>query len=341
MIADNPQTRRRPTIVDVASVAGVSRGTVSRVINGGRWVSPESRHAVEKAIRATGYRTNAHARSLVTGRSNTLAFLLTEAPHFRFQDPNMGLLIQGASEGADSHDVAVVLLLARTSADRQRVIGYIQQGHVDGVMLTGGIGAIPMIDELLRHNIPTVISGPPRGYENLVPYVSTDERDAGKRATAHLMSLGRHTIATITGPLDTNEGVLRFEGYREALGDDFDDRLVAHGMWGSGTDSGYQAMRELLALRPDIDAVFAQSDGLAAGTMAALKEAGRRIPQDVAVCGFDDSGFAATLDPPLTSMHMPFDQIGAEMVRIVLASIDNQSPASIAFRSPLVQRSSA
>ncbi|HYP74058.1 MAG TPA: LacI family DNA-binding transcriptional regulator, partial [Microbacterium sp.] len=126
---------RRPTIRDVAAVAGVSHGTVSRVINGGHWVSPEARAAVEEAIRTTGYTTNHAARSLATGRSGSLAFLLTEPQHLLFSDPTFALLLRGAAERLAQRSMTLVLLVAGTPAERESVAHFIRAGHVDGVLL--------------------------------------------------------------------------------------------------------------------------------------------------------------------------------------------------------------
>jgi DNA-binding LacI/PurR family transcriptional regulator len=153
---------------------------------------------------------------------------------------------------------------------------------------------------------------------------------------AHLRSLGRRRIATIAGPLDTPGGVTRLEGYRAELGDDLDEALVRHGDYGRA--SGEAAMRDLLAAEPDVDAVFAANDRMAAGALDALATAGRRVPEDVAVGGFDDSSIAESTSPALTPMRQPFDRISSEMVRLLLQLIDGQKPAAITLPTELVRR---
>ncbi len=330
--------RRRPTIKDVAAAAGVSRGTVSRVINGGHWVSPASREAIEEAIRTTGYRVNQHARSLVTGRSDSLAFLLTEPQHLLFADPTFALLLRGAAEALAEHRKTLILLVAHTPAERERVTAYLGAGHVDGAMLISSHANEPLIGALIEQGVPLVSCGLPIGYADQVSSVSVDEAGGARAVVAHLLSRGRRRIAIITGPLDTPGGRFRLEGYREELGEHFHPALVAHGDY--SLESGTRAMDELLERAPDLDAVFAASDLMAAGALTALRRHGRSVPDDVAVAGFDDSGLAATTDPPLTTMHQPFDRISAEMVRVLLEVIDGADHAAVTMPADLVVRAS-
>ncbi|GAA4734188.1 LacI family DNA-binding transcriptional regulator [Isoptericola chiayiensis] len=333
------KTPRRPTIRDVAAAAGVSRGTVSRFLNGGHWVSPEARTAVEDAIKRTGYRANEHARSLVTGRSNSVAFLLTEPQHLLFEDPNFSLLLRGATQAAATREMPMVLLVAGTAEERRRVAGYVEAGHVDGVLLISSHEGNPMLTELLRLGIPTVACGVPLGYEDKIAYVTADDHSGGRAMTQHLLDSGRRRIATITGPMDTPGGVLRLQGYREVLGDAFDPDLVVEGDY--SRESGRLGMTRLLAEHPDVDAVFVHSDLMAAGALTAAQAAGRRVPEDVAVAGFDDNGVAAQLHPALTTMRQPYERISAEMVRLLLDVVDGAEPSAVTLPTSLVVRDSA
>ncbi|WP_043110126.1 LacI family DNA-binding transcriptional regulator [Paraoerskovia marina] len=331
--------RRRPTIRDVAAAAGVSRGTVSRVINGGHWVSPDALSAVEEAIRTTGYQANQHARSLVTGRANSVAFLLTEPQHLLFDDPNFSILLRGAAEELAKREMPLLLMVAGTAEERRRISAYVAAGHVDGVLLISSHQGNPILTDLIRQGIPTVACGVPLGHEREIGFVAADDSGGGRKMTEHLVATGRRRVATITGPLDTPGGQLRFDGYRDVLGDSFDPELVAHGDY--SRESGRHAMVELLGRRPDLDAVFVASDLMAAGALVALQAAGRRVPEDVAVGGFDDSGVAAALHPPLTTMRQPFARISSEMVRLLLEVIDGQEPAAVTLPTSLVRRASA
>ena len=246
----DPRTpaRRRPTIRDVAAAAGVSRGTVSRVINGGHWVSPGALAAVEEAIRTTGYSANQHARSLVTGRSNSVAFLLTEPQHLLFEDPNFSILLRGAAQALAARGMPLLLMVAGTPEEQRQVSTYVGAGHVDGVLAISSHAGNRLLDELVRQGIPMIACGIPLGYEGSVGYVAADDLAGGRRMTRHLLDGGRTRVATITGPLDTPGGRLRLEGYRQELGSSFDESLVAHGDY--SRDGGVAAMRALLSRRP-------------------------------------------------------------------------------------------
>ncbi|WP_129339263.1 LacI family DNA-binding transcriptional regulator [Cellulomonas endophytica] len=331
-------SHRRPTIVDVAAAAGVSRGTVSRVLNGGRWVSPEAAAAVRDAIRTTGYRANEHARSLATGRSNSVAFLLTEPQHLLFEDPTFAILLRGAAAALSRRGMPLLLMVAGTAEERRQVLAYVSGGHVDGVLLISSHAGDPLLEALVRAGVPTVACGTPLGFEQRIGSVGVDDRGGARRMTRHLLDLGRTRVATITGPLDTPGGRFRFEGYRDELGGAVDPALVAHGDY--TRDGGARAMAELLDRRPDLDAVVVASDLMAAGALAALRAAGRSVPGDVAVGGFDDSGLAATLEPPLTTLRQPFERISAELVRLLLEVVEGAGPAAVTLPTTLVVRGS-
>ena len=331
--------RRKPTIRDVAAAAGVSRGTVSRVINGGHWVSPEAREAVDEAIRRTGYTANHHARSLATGRANSLAFLLTEPQHLLFADPTFALLLRGAAEALAQRSMTLVLLVAGTPAERANVAHFVSAGHVDGVLLISSHESDPILEELLAAGVPTVCCGIPLGHTLQVPTVSVDEVGSARAMTRYLLDQGHRRIAMIAGPHDTPGGRFRLVGFREEMGDAFDPALVEEGDYGQ--DSGAAAMTRLLERGDDIDAVFAASDLMASGAIVALRRAGLRVPEDVAVAGFDDSGLAATHEPPLTTMRQPWDRISEGMVALLLDVIAGRDPDAVTLPTTLVVRDSA
>lgn len=331
--------RRKPTIRDVAAAAGVSRGTVSRVINGGHWVSPEAQTAVEEAIRVTGYTANHHARSLATGRANSLAFLLTEPQHLLFADPTFALLLRGAAEALAQRSMTLVLLVAGTAAERANVAHYVSAGHVDGVLLISSHESDPLLAELLAAGVPTVCCGIPLGHQDEVSTVSVDEVESARAMTRYLRELGHRRIAMIAGPHDTPGGRYRLVGFEQEMGELFAPELVEEGDYGQ--ESGAAAMTRLLERTTDIDAVFAASDLMAAGAIAALRKAGLRVPEDIAVAGFDDSGLAANQEPPLTTVRQPWDRISGEMVALLLDVIAGAPPRSVTLPTTLVVRESA
>ncbi|MEU5317669.1 LacI family DNA-binding transcriptional regulator [Streptomyces sp. NPDC021056] len=333
--------RRPPTIHDVAREAGVSRGTVSRVLNGGHYVSPAAQEAVNAAIRKTGYVVNRHARSLITGRSDSVGFLLTEPQERFFEDPNFNVLLRACTQALASHDIPLLLMLAGTEDERRRITRYITAGHVDGVLLVSSHSADPVAKELHEAGVPLVQCGKPMSPGSKVSYVAADDRDGARDMVRHLLSLGRRRIGVVTGPLDSPGGVDRLAGYKEVLaeaGIEIDERLVTSGDYSRA--SGESGAERLLAQAPDMDAVFVASDLMAQGVLAALERAGRRVPEDVSVGGFDDSAAALTARPQLTTIRQPYDRISAEMVRVLLAQIGGEDSAAVILPTELVKRDS-
>ena len=334
--------RKRPTIRDVAREAGVSYATVSRVLNGREWVSPEAARAVKDAIARTGYTTNQHARSLATGRSGSIAFLLTEPQHLLFEDPNFSVLLRGVAQALSDRQLTLLLMIAATPEERTRVVEYLAGGHVDGVLLVSSHSGDPLLGRLVQARVPTVACGRVLGYEGLISSVAADDRAGARSAVDHLARAGCRRIATITGPLDTSGGVDRLDGYRDALaahGLPLDGALVVHGDW--SRESGAAGVRALLERGGNFDALFVASDLMAAGALPVLRDAGRSVPGDVRVVGFDDSGLAATLDPPLTTIRQPLERISGEMVRLLTEGVAGRAPLSTTVPTTLVVRASS
>lgn len=331
---------RRPTVWAVAAAAGVSKTTVSRVLTGSPRVSPEARRAVERAVEALGYVPNRAARSLVTQRTDTIALVVSEPETRVFSEPFFAGTVRGINEELAETEFAFVLLSA--SGDRSRIERYIRNGHADGFILMSLHSEDPLLRVLTRTDTPMVLAGRPFPGVN-VPYVDADNRAGAAAAVTHLLERGRQRIVTIAGPEDMPVGVDRLEGFREALPPALRRswrRLVVHGDFSE--DSGEEAMRELLRRVPDLDAVFAASDLMAIGAMRALRSAGRKIPDDVAVVGFDDSHAARLAEPQLTSVRQPMEEIGRSLARLLLSQLRNPGtrPASLIVPTELVVRES-
>ena len=333
-------TRRRPTIDDVAAAAGVSRGTVSRVLNGGHWVSPTAEAAVLKAMRKTGYVVNHSARSLVTQQSNAVAFVLSEPHDLLFEDPNFSVLLRFATAALARENMTLLLTLNGNGAARDRILSYVRGGYVDGVMLVSTHGDDPLFGQLTQARIPAVVCGRPLGHDDQLAYVAPDSRGGARLMTQYLVDRGYQKIAMISGPRDTSGGVDRIAGYRDVLGKRVRERLIVATPVYSHR-AGEEAMATLLQRAPDLDAVFVASDLLAAGALVTLRRLGRRVPEDVAVGGFDDSRIAATTDPPLTTIHQPFEQLAEEMVHLLLRLIHGAEPRAVQLPTRLVVRQSA
>ncbi|MEV8309782.1 LacI family DNA-binding transcriptional regulator [Streptomyces flavidovirens] len=342
MIRGTDGKRRSVTIHDVAREAGVSRGTVSRVLNGGHYVSPAAQAAVNAAIRKTGYVVNRHARSLITGKSDSVAFLLTEPQERFFEDPNFNVLLRACTQALAAQDIPLLLMIAGTEAERRRNLRYIEGGHVDGVLLVSSHSGDPVVSELDAAGVPVVACGKPLGQRAQVSYVAANDRDGARAMVRYLHDSGRRRIATVTGPADTPGGVERLAGYRDVLAEcglPVDESLIVPGDYSRA--SGEAAAELLLERAPDMDAVFVASDLMAQGVLDTLSRGGRRVPEDVAVGGFDDSPAALSTRPGLTTVRQPWDRISTEMVRMLLARIAGEEPSAVILPTELVRRGSA
>jgi DNA-binding LacI/PurR family transcriptional regulator len=332
--------RERPTLESVATRAGVSRATASRVVNGSPTVAPHIREAVLRAVADLGYVPNQAARSLVTQRTNSIALVLTESAGRVFSDdPFFPSIVQGASQELDAAGKQLILMMVNSGASHERVEQFTISGHVDGVMVASMHGADPLPNALARMGIPVVVNGRPMGRAT-VPYVDVANEDGARLAVRRLLDTGRRRIATIAGPQDMIAGIDRLNGYRAELYNSDRRSIIAIGDF--TRQSGITAMRQLLADDPGLDAVFAASDLMADGAMRALRQAGRRVPDDVAVVGFDDNEIARYTEPPLTTVRQPIVDIGRTMARqlLRLAAGEAIEPATV-LPTELVVRESA
>ena len=332
----------RVTIDDVAREAGVSRATASRVVNDSHRVSPRARADVADAVKRLGYVPNRAARSLMTRRSGSIGVVIMEPTARLFGDPFFGLLLLGISDGLAERDIQLVLLIAPASREEARVERYIVSAHVDGAILVGPHGDDPMPARLARSGVPVVLSGRP-GVSGTVSFVDSDNRAGARAAVDHLLRSGRRRIATVHGTLDLSSAQDRLDGYRDAIraaGLKPEPDLEVAGDYSQ--DVATAATRRLLETRPDIDALFAASDSMAAAAVRVLQDAGRRIPEDVAVIGFDDTPIARTTRPTLSTVRQPIEAMGREMARLLLQRIDDPSeaPSRVVFSTELVLRES-
>jgi DNA-binding LacI/PurR family transcriptional regulator len=333
----------RPTLEEVAVRAGVGRGTVSRVINNSPQVSPEARARVQRAIDELGYVPNRAARALVTNRTDSIALVVSESEGRFFEEPFFAGLVRGISAELADTELQLLLAIAQSTKDRERLDRHLTPQHVDGALLASLHGHDPLPEHLERRGVPTVLGGRPVGVDP-VSYVDVDNRGGARQAVEYLIAQGRRRIATITGPQDMVVGVNRLKGYQDALraaGIKRDPKLQANGDFSQ--HSGEAAMRTLLDRRPDLDAVFVASDLMAVGAMHQLRATNRSIPGDVAVIGFDNSVVARHTNPPLTTVNQPVEQMGRRMVQVLLARIQDPAatPQVELLETELVVRSSA
>jgi DNA-binding LacI/PurR family transcriptional regulator len=322
--------RQRPTLEMVAAAAGVSRGTASRALNGGHNVSRRSFDAVQTAAARLGYRPNLAARSLVLGRSGSVGLLVSESDERLFSDPYFATILRGVHAALTTHDVQLVLALAQAAGERDRMLRWSAGGHLDGVIIISSHGDDPLPASIASEGVPVVIGGAVTDAQRrleLLASVDADNLAGARAAVEHLVSRGRRAVGHVTGPLDMAVGRDRLAAWREVAARTpagAPDSLFVEGDFGE--DSGADGVRQLLAAHPDLDAVFCANDLMARGALSALEEAGRRVPGDVAVVGFDDLPGTARSARALTTVHQPVIEMGRLMASMLLTMVDGREP---------------
>jgi LacI family transcriptional regulator len=300
------------TLKEIAKLAGVSRSTVSRVLNDHPKVSAEVRQRVKKIIAETGYQPDPVARSLVMQRSGIIGLVIPRAVQSLFTDPYYPRLIQGVARACNANDYTLSLFLFHTADEEQKLYPRVLHNQlVDGVIVTSSQIDDPLPPQLIENQVSFVMVGRPADRPD-VSFVDVDNVVGAYSAVSHLVRSGYERIATITGPLNTTVGLDRRQGYLEALNDR--TPLIAEGDFTE--EGGYSAMQQVLPHK--LDALFAASDIMAFGAMRALREAGLSVPEDVAVVGFDDLPAAAYSDPPLTTIRQPILRTGIEAVEVLV-----------------------
>ena len=329
----------KPTLADVAALAGVSEATASRVLNGSARVSLGARSHVEDAMARLGY-VRWRAPRAQTSRSGSVAAIVTESSARFFSDPFFARLLWGASRTLSAAGLQLAFLVVHDQNEYAAAERYIRRGSADGVMLISAHGRDPLLLTLQAAAIPTVVCGRPLVPVG-TPYVDADNAGGARTAVGHLLRCGRRRVVTVAGPRDMAVGIDRLSGYRDMLEAAGLPALIGYGDFSQA--SGEHAMTRLLERRPDLDAVFAASDLMAAGALRALRRAGRRVPEDVAVVGFDDDPIAQHTMPPLTTIRQPVEEQGAVMARHVMALIEHEPVSEPHDNLPtsLVQRESA
>lgn len=329
------------TLEEIGKLAGVSRSTVSRVINDQENVRPEVRDRVLRVIQETGYRPHAAARSLAAQRTSVIGLVVPRSAQSFFADPYYPRLIQGMTQACNAHHFALTLFMCHSEKEEEDLYPRVlSRGLIDGLMIASSVQDDPLIPLLLESQMPFVLVGRPL-HPAPINYVDVDNVVGVQNAVRHLIRLGHRRIGHIRGPLNSAVGRDRRLGYVNAhveRGLSVDESLIAPGDFSES--GGYQAARRLLAA--GVDAIVAVSDKTAYGALRALREAGRAVPEDVALIGFDDLEASALTEPPLTTVRQPIRATGVVAVETLLDVMDNPGgpPRQVILPTQLIVRES-
>ena len=306
---------------DIAKLAGVSRSTVSRVVNASPNVSLAARKRVEKIIQNTGYHPNAAARSLASQRTHMIGLVIPRTTSAFFTDPYFPQLTQGVAFACNDHHLTLSLFLVGNQNDEDEITPRIsRRGMLDGILIQSGPSDDRLLKRLQSSQVPCLVMGRPL-VDEAVNYIDVDNIRAAKQATKHLIGLGYQRIGMITGSKNSSASIDRSEGYRQAMqesGREVEAALIVEGDFSE--NSVYIAMEKLLPSKPD--AIFAQSDIMAIGAMRAVQEVGLKVPQDIAFVGFDDLPIASVSAIKLTTIRQPITHFGIKAVELLIDIIE-------------------
>ena len=320
---------RRVSMADVAARAGVSGQTVSRVVNDSPRVDPATRARVEAAMADLGYRPHRAARALRTGRSQTIGLIVST-----LATVGNSRMLQAVADAAASRGYALTVVTATGAEALADAFERLHDHGVDGAIVLNEASAIARGAEMPGDLRLVVVDAPD---DSRFAVVRSDHAAGALAATAHLLEAGHRTVWHIGGPAASFAAVEREAGWRAALaGITAPD--VLRGDWSAA--SGHRA-GEALATLPEVTAVFAANDQMALGVLRAFADAGRRVPEDVAVIGFDDVPDSADFRPPLTTVRQDFDALGERAVAALIAAIDGVDTGVEVVPTRLVLRESA
>lgn len=340
-----------PTLESVAALAGVSRATAGRVLSGSTTVNPTASLAVRTAAESLGYVTNHAARSLMTRRSEAVAFVVSETEERFFGDPFFATMLRGVHRVVAARNRQLMFIVVSTEADRRKLEQFAAGGHIDGAMFVSLHGPDPLPTRIRRFGVPVVLCGRAAIPEPDIPSVDADNVGGARLATRRVLDRGARCVVHLAGPADMVAGQDRLAGFRAELrgagvrgrpydGDGTGGDPVEHGDF--SVESGRAAMTRLLRRFPEVDGVVSANDLMALGAISVLEAHGRRVPDDVAVVGFDDSELARAARPPLTTVHQPVEAMGSRLAELLIDAIDGAAGAgSVVVPTELVVRASA
>jgi LacI family transcriptional regulator len=336
-------TKRPQSLEDIAAKAGVSRSTVSRIINNTPGVSERTRQRVLEVIAQEGFAPNPAARALVTRRTQAIGVVIPLAPLTFFEDTfYFPTLLQGISRTTSERDHAMMLWLLQNEEEHQTFYRRIVTNRLmDGVIIASATRNEPLIEHFLESGIPFVMVERPSHHVDQISFVSIDNETSACNAVTHLITLGRRRIGHITGNLGIADGVDRVRGYERALataGLPVDQALIVEGNFSHS--AGYLGAKQLV--EQHVDAIFAANDITARGVLQALHETHIRVPDDIALIGFDDLPTASQLSPRLTTVRHPVQEKGQMAASILLDLIEDpgSGPRQVTLPTQLIVRES-
>ena len=334
---------KRPTINDVARQAGCSLSTVSLVINKSGHVSEETRKRVQKVVRDLGYHPTRSARGLASKTSGNIGFILRE-DHFSQAEPFYTKIFLGSEFAARDHHYYILLTTVGNRFDEATDIPrFLLEGNVDGLIIAGKV-SLRLVDRLEKFGVPIMLVDF-QVKSNRFSSVVIDNRGGARAAVTHLLDHGHKDIAFVGGDIEHPSLAERFEGYQETLRDhglEMQQEFVEVGERDTRIANGEQAMRRLLARAKHPTAIFAANDAMAIGCMRHIKETGLRIPEDIAVVGFDDIEMSALVEPRLTTLRVFKEELGRLALERLVGIMNSTSPKILTTLVPveLVERES-
>ncbi|MDW5324768.1 LacI family DNA-binding transcriptional regulator [Plantactinospora sp. KLBMP9567] len=332
MTEGTARTTRQPSMADVARTAGVSAQTVSRALRDSPNVNPETRRRVLAAVERLGYRFNNAARELSSGRSHTIGLVLLQSGGY-YSRSAVTAGVEAAA-GETGYAVSIATIARLDTGLMERSLSKLADQGVDGIVIAVPLISVTQKMEDITRDIPTVTLDGSRTASARV--LGIDQREAGRIATQHLLDLGHRQVWHVSGPDEWIEARRRRQGWQECLAAaGIEAPPPLEGDW--SPDSGYQ-QGQILAMIPDVTAVFAASDEMAFGVIRALRERGRSVPGDVSIVSVDDIALAAYCSPPLTTVRQDFYRSGVAAVALLLKGDeagDDQSvvPPSLSVRA--------
>ncbi len=329
------------TLEQIGEMAGVSRSTVSRVINNHPNVSSDVRDRVERIIRETGFSPNLAARTLASQRAFVIGLVIPRSIQSLFGDPYFARLTQGVVQAANLFDHTVSLFLLESREIEERIIPRITRpGFIDGLVVQSTSSDDKVLSRIVNSTIPYVIAGRPLNYPD-VTYIDVDNTNGAFMAVEHLAKLGHKRIGTVTGPMDAAPGRDRKAGYLQALRQfnlPVEEGLISEADFTEA--GGFRSAKQVLQSKPD--AIFVASDQMGLGALEAIRQAGLRVPEDIAIVGFDDLPPALYANPQLTTIRQPILRFGIAAVEMLINLIEDkiQPPQSTIMDVALVVRDS-